>query len=241
MNTDENIFKNIRAELPNTITYWEEGSADTKKNFNKNKKRLGKDWIYNKKNISYINNELGFRTKSMTAVDWANSIVIFGCSIIKGTGLAIEDTIGYRLERVLNIPVISLGISGSGIDLACCNSVILHDHYPYPKAIVQVWSELGRYSDQTRTGIYSYMPNRKNYNATYDWERRSKFYVKTDRALWKNKTIYYEGSLFEYTAKSLNIDFYKQIDSARDLTHPGIKSHEGAANGIAKKLLELGI
>ena len=233
-------FINESSELSNTTYYWEEGGTDTQQNFDRNKKRLGEDWIYNKKRISYITNDLGFRTKSMKEIDWAKSIVMFGCSNVKGTGHAIEDTIPYRLEKILNIPVINLGASGSAVDSACWNSLILHDHYPRPKAVVQWWTELSRYTDRKYKQIAGHTVHKDKYCFKHDWDYRSKFYVKSDRALWKNKTIYYEGSQFLHTAKELTIDFYDTIDRARDM-HPGIESHKIAADGIAKNLLELGI
>lgn len=241
LKTSEYNFINLSTEPSNITYYWEDGGTDTKKNFDRNKKRLDADWIYSKKSISYVTNKLGFRNKPFNEVNWANSIVILGCSHVKGTGHAIEDTIPYRLEKILNIPVVNLGISGSAIDLGCWNSLILYDHYPRPKAVVQWRTGLDRYTDRNSTDIIGYMANSKNYNAGLDWEYRSKFCVKADRALWKDKTIYYEGSQFPYTAKELDIDFYDTIDLARDLIHPGIESHKIAAEGIAKNLLELGI
>lgn len=234
-------FINPSNDPPNTTDYWEEGGTDTSKFFQINRKKLGKDWIYNTKSVSYVYNEYGFRTKPMNEIDWANSIIIFGCSNVKGTGHAIEDTIAYRLEKILNIPVINLGISGSAVDAACWNSLILHDHYPYPKAIIQWWTSLDRYTNHEELRYRNYMPTKKSYCAVHDWKDRSKFYIKSDRALWKNKTIYYEGSQFPYTAKELNIDFYNELDFARDLNHPGIESHKVAAEGIAKNLITRGI
>lgn len=226
---------------PFTIEYWEEGGTDTSKNFRINCKKLGKDWIYNGKSISYVYNELGFRNKPFNEVDWKNSIIILGCSNVKGTGHAIEDTIGYKLEKILNIPVVNLGLSGSAVDTACWNSLILHDHYPWPKAIIQLWTGLDRYTNFDGKLYKNFMPTNIKYCAAHAWKDRSKFYVKSDRALWNNKTIYYEGSQFLHTAQELNIDFYDQIDCARDQNHPGIKSHTMAAEGIAKNLLKLGI
>lgn len=226
---------------PVTIGYWEEGGTDTSENFRINCKKLGKDWIYNSKSISYVYNELGFRNKPFNEVDWKNSIIILGCSNVKGTGHAIEDTIGHRLEKILNIPVVNLGVSGSAVDTACWNSLILHDHYPWPRAIVQLWTGLDRYTNFDGELYKNFMPTNIKYCTAHIWKDRSKFYVKADRALWKNKTVYYEGSQFLHTAKELDIDFYDQTDNARDQNHPGIKSHTMAAEGIAKNLIKLGI
>ncbi len=219
-------------------------STDNEKLFRKNKKRQPLDWIYRNKDISYSLNEQGFREKSFKDIDWKNSIVLIGCSITYGEGLAVEDTISKQLEAIVDLPVINLGVLGSGIDLACWNSTILNDCYLAPKALVQVWSGLSRYTDFDKTNnnkIYQYFVSQRDYHHELDWKHRSKRYVQTDKALWRNKTIYYEISFFEHTSNDFKVDFVSTSDRARDLLHPGINSAKTAANKIAKNLYKQGL
>lgn len=216
---------------------------DNEKLFNKNKKLLGLDWEYANKPIVYRHNELGFRNKPFNQVNWKESIVIIGCSNVRGMGLAEDDMVSSQLEKILNIPVINLGICGSGIDMACWNSLIIHENYSHPRALVQIWSSLDRYTDyDKKSNMYNTDGPwlRPQFNIL-DWASRSEFYRRTDRALWKNNTIYYEASFFEHTATTMNIDQFNYIDNARDLAHPGSKSVKVAAERIAKNLKQQGI
>lgn len=223
------------------IEFFEENGTDTEKFYKKNKKKFGKEWYFFDKKISYVLNEQNFRSRSFEEVKWEDSIVLIGCSNVKGTGHAIEDTIGYRLEKILNIPVVNLGISGAGIDLACWNSLILYEHYPTPKAVVHIWSGLDRYTEYDGKNPKLFTVNKNNYCLKHNWDERSKLYIKSDNMLWKNKTIYYQATMMLHTAKNLSVDFYDQIDNARDLCHPGVESYKLAAQGIAENLIKQGL
>jgi hypothetical protein len=221
---------------------WEgfEGCAnDTYSHFKKNLKTQPEDWIYRSKKISYSINEQGFRENVFKDIDWAESIVIFGCSILDGHGLALEDTIASQLNCMLKIPTVNLGIPGSAVDLAFFNSIILYNNYPRPKAIVHLWTSPDRYSEFSAMQndwrpIVSYSPQRPNYNGAVDWAKRSEYYITADRLIWKNEVPRFEGSFFKHRDKQIkNFEF---IDFARDLAHPGILSAKEAATIIAKDL-----
>jgi hypothetical protein len=224
------------------IDLFEPNGTDTEESFNRNKKMLGKDWYYYDKKIEYVYNEQGFRNKPFNEVVWEDSIVVFGCSNIKGTGHPIEDTICYKLEETLGIPVVNMGISGGGVDITCWNSLILHEHYSRPKAIVHMWTSLDRYTEFDGRDINLLHHSKKGqYCLNHNWDKRSRFYIAADRALWRNKLPYYECSMFIHVAKELKIDFYDQIDNARDQNHPGVKSYEVVVQGIVENLIKQGI
>lgn len=228
----------------NEVAYWD-GGPDNKKLWKKNCFQKGKTWYYynkNEKHISYVRNEFGFRERPIDEIDWSNSIVLFGCSVVEGIGNTLDDTIAKNLERMLDMPVLNFGISGGGIDLSCINSLILHNSYPTPKAVVQLWSGIGRYSNfLSPTESKNYHPTRKDYSAEYFWEERNKYYVEADRTLWSGKTIYYQGSTFLQTAKDLNVTFYDELDTGRDLDHPGPKTNKSIAEDIAENLKKQGL
>ena len=104
---------------------WEDEGS--RKEFKKNKKKLGPDWYYYYKEISFEFNSNGFRAPEFDTIDWANSVVVFGDSFVSGDGNPIEDLATSLLQDMLKMPVINLGSSGTGIDLACWNSLLLHE------------------------------------------------------------------------------------------------------------------
>jgi hypothetical protein len=217
---------------------------DSEEKFKKNWVEFGPKWEYHNKKVSYVLNERGFRTKPFDDIIWKDSVVMFGCSNTYGTGLVEHDTIAFQLEKKLNMPVINLGISGSAIDLAAINSLILHEHYPKPKAIVHLWTEENRYSDFNSfktNSVVHYHPSLSTYDAKFNWAERSKFYILADRVLWKNQLPYYEASWFSESAKTFGIDFLKTLDRARDLRHPGSISAQTAAEKISVGLKAQGL
>jgi hypothetical protein len=236
-------FLNFRPR--STTLYFDDiDHSDSENNYKKNHATLGDSWEYHNKKISYVLNEGGFRTKTVDSIDWKNSVVVFGCSNMFGTGLAEEDTVAAQLEKKLNIPVINLAISGSAVDLAAINSLILHENYPKPKAIVHVWTQESRYSDFKSfktNNVAKHGPWLSNYIIDLNWAERSKFYILADRVLWKNQVPYYEASWFENSAKIYGVDFLETVDRARDLSHPGRISAQSAAEKIAAGLKEQGL
>ena len=246
----------IGSEFVDKTILWD-GGNDRPDYVRKQKKKLGKNWYYYDKDIEYKYNTNGFRCPEFNTLDWTNSIVIFGCSDACGVGNTVEDTVAGKLESLLGIPVINLGISGTSIDHACYNSLCLNEHYPNPKAVVHIWSGLGRYAEFNPEGrdpnehyypvfgkrwqVVNIRPTGVRYCNKHNWEIRNMFYIKADRQIWKNKTIYYETTFFEKTAKELDIDWLERIDYARDFDHPGHQSNQLMAELIAKNLKERGL
>jgi len=211
------------------------------KDFKKNLKIQSTNWVYRTKKIFYRNNNFGFRTKSFDRVNWQDSIVVLGCSNVYGIGLAEEDTISHKLEQILKISTINLGVPASAVDLSCWNSLILHEKNYRPRAIVQIWSDLARYTDKAGNILRPFGAGSKEYIGELDWEERAKFYTMSDRALWRGKAAYHEGSFFSHVANTLNIDSFRCDDCARDLAHPGIESVQIAAERIAESLKQQGL
>lgn len=212
--------------------------TDTEKTFNRNLRTQEKNWIYRDKLITYRYNEHGFRNKSFTEVDWANAIVVTGCSNVFGIGVALEDTMCWHLEKMLNTPVVNLGVPASAVDFACWNSLILHNNYPRPKGIVHVWSSPDRYTDYNKT-LLPFTSHHPKYFGRLNWTYRSTRYIESDRALWKDKTQYVEASFFcmDYDDDA-HINMLYTLDKARDLSHPGIQTHFSAAEKIAEQLTQ---
>lgn len=233
----------INSQRPNHILDF--SGTDQEKPFRKNKKKQGANWEYADKKVLYSYNERGFRTVPFSKVAWEESIVIFGCSYVEGVGLAYNDTISSQLEKILNMPVINLGIGGSAIDLACWNSLILYKNYPRPKAVVQMWTALERYSNlraAINNDVESHGPwTLTSSNAGTIWKERSKFYIYSDRELWRAKLPYYEITCFSETASEVNIDFFHYLDKGRDLIHFGTKTAQATALRVARNLKNQGL
>lgn len=238
------MFTTPRHDMSNKIFSW--SGTDLEETFKKNKKISNLDWIYHTKEISYHHDEYGFRIKQIgnQRPKWEESIVVFGCSNVYGIGLSYEDTFCNQLEQQLNIPVINLGIPGSAVDFSARNSYILYKHFLHPRAIVHMWTGLNRYSDwsgKNNSVVKNNVPTNSDYYPNINWEAKSLHLIDTDRELWRNKTIYYESTFWFENSKCLNIDMINTVDTARDCSHPGIKTNYVAAISIAENLKSLGI
>lgn len=220
----------------NTTLFWE-FPDDNGKNYKKNLRKMPKDWVYRTKKISYIHNEQGFREKSFSTVNWNESIVLIGDSLVYGTGVALENTLPVQLSNILDMPVINLGIPGSAIDVACINSMQLRKNNLVPKAIVYLWTSPDRYTNFTGNTGRPATPYFKGYVSNLDWKIRSKYYIECERLIWKDIIPTAEFTFFtdHYTEDSF-IEKLPYLDYARDLLHPGIESYHYAAKIIASKL-----
>ena len=216
--------------------------SDDKELFEQNLKTQPQDWYYRTHPVKYTLNSLGYRTKEFDDIDWKESIVIFGCSNIFGIGVADEHTIPYFLEQLSGRPVINMGMGGSSIQTALHNSIILNDSkYPTPKAVVNMLTSLTRFHLYEEDFEYR---SDKKYSRTYsklvDIVPFNLMNIKMIRNLWKNKTIYYEGSgfcqhkLINTLDEKISCDDLPLDKSARDLGHPGRVSNYS----IAKKIYE---
>ena len=137
---------------------------------------------------------------------------------------------------------VNLGVSGCGPDLSTYNSLILHNHYPRPKAIVQMWSGMARYMESNlNKGNRFIVPVHKDYCIRHDWESKNKLLVELERTVWEDKVPRYECSFFKDTSEKLNIDHLESFDASRDQFHPGYMSHQSAAKTIAENLLKQGV
>ena len=217
--------------------------------FEKNLKTQPEDWYYRTHPVKYTLNSSGYRTREFDDIDWKESIVMFGCSFVFGTGVTDEHTVPYFLEQLSGRPVINMGIPRSSIQTALHNSIILSDsEYPTPKAVVYLWIYLSR-SHIYENKYINYMGDwnvNKNIQTCSNVENTIPFNlmnIKMIRNLWKNKTIYYEGDWineFQLINKlddevyCHSVDF--RDDLARDLSHSGTISNHNVAKKIYEKI-----
>lgn len=219
---------------------WDFFSIDDYETYQRNLKVQPKDWYYRNHKVNYTLNSHGYRTREFEDIDWKNSIVIFGCSRIFGTGVDDSHTIPTFLEEFANTPVINMGMSGTSIQFALHNSLMLYKKYGIPKAVIYGMTGIGRY-------LY-YQKSHVNNSCKYE-DKVVKdaidhlipfnlINVELIRTLWENKCKYYEFSMFPTTAKILKCDLHSPIldDYARDMSHSGIKSNKLIAQSIYEAL-----
>jgi len=217
--------------------------TDNEADFKANLSTQPEDWFYRTHNVEYSLNKLGYRTVEFETVDWANSAVIFGCSNVFGIGIREEDTLSSQLSKLINMPVINMGIGASSMEYSLYNSVILNENYPTPKAVVQLWSSL------QRTTYY----NTKNVVHHGSWNMPSKGHMdlytedqshplvhglmcqRISKMMWE-KTKYYEASFFDETTLKLQLPEVHWVDQARDMSHPGRLTLGKLAEQIAENI-----
>ena len=225
--------------------------SDDKQTFEKNLKTQPEDWYYRTHPVKYTLNSSGYRTREFDDIDWKESIVMFGGSDVMGIGVTDEHTISYFLEQLSGRPVINMGIAAASAQTALHNSIILSDsEYPTPKAVVYYFTNLRRFHiygenfidfiefngflNGKDSLIFSNLCNTVPFNLIN---------IKMIRNLWKNKTIYYEGSCFGQEKLINKLDtkiccdlIESEDDWARDLSHSGTISTMNFAKQIYEKI-----
>lgn len=213
---------------------WDYSGTDSHEVYYENLKTQPKDWYYRHNKVKYTLNSEGYRTKEFKEVDWKNSVVMFGCSYVFGTGVDDKHTIPSFLEDLIGMPVINMGVGGSSIQLALHNSMILNDKYGPPAAVVYGWTSLMRYLIYHPLYFDNKIPTDSiNVKSAEHLVPFNIMNVKIVRNLWKDRCKYYEFSVFESTANVLNCDFYQPKDDyARDLRHCGRQTNKEFAELI---------
>ena len=218
--------------------------TDSPERFKKNLEEQPVDWHYRTNPITYEINSNGYRAPEWNQIDWSEAVVIFGCSQTAGIGLAYDETISWFLEKILNRPVVNLGAGGTGVDFAAYNSFLLYNNFPKPWGVVHWWSDMNRLS------LFkdSYIQHEGSWSMTENslmdyWTTdpvnpimHSRMLVNMTRALWKDKTRYWDGSWSDTTAYYLEREKFPHTSHARDMTHMGRFDTLTLAQKIAKEL-----
>jgi hypothetical protein len=98
--------------LPKTAAYdW--FSYDDQATYEANLKTQPADWEWRTRRVRYTVNSQHYRCPEWSDIDWSNSILMLGCSMVFGLGLDDDQTVTASLSRKLGMPVINLGVPGS--------------------------------------------------------------------------------------------------------------------------------
>lgn len=239
-NVNKNKFLPVDSNINKNFS-----GADSPDEFENNLMRMPADWYYRHALVNYTVNKQGYRAPEFNTVDWANSIVIFGCSNVFGTGVDDPYTIASQLSKLVNKPVINMGAGGSSITFSLHNNIILRSGYPMPFAVVNLWSEPSRTVYYHKRRITSYgIWNMEQGDYMDAWAAESShgdthavIASKTGKILWEN-TNYFEASHFTNTASLLDCKLVPHLwpDRARDNVHPGILTNYNTAVFLAENL-----
>lgn len=198
-------------------------------------------------------NSMGYRAPEFNEIDWPNSVVIFGCSAVYGTGLTNSETISAQLENFLGRPVINMGVPASSIAYSYINQLALAEQNIVPYAVVNFWTStkrqtyfiekdviahIGPWVNKEGSGIKNKLFQKffelwNFYNCNPD--SHSNVYRTSAKLLWKN-SCYLEYSFFKPTADLFDIRLIEMIDSASDDIHPGMRSAFETAKIIAEDI-----
>jgi hypothetical protein len=218
-------------------------SYDSLKLFTDNLKTQPADWHYRTKDVTYQCNSNGYRAKEWNEIEWSNAVVIFGCSCTVGVGLAEDETISHQLSKLLNRPVVNMGVSASSMQYSFINSTLLSKNFPAPYAVVQLWTNIDRYTVFEKQLVEHIGPWDDNafYNETimnpYQSMMNAAYTSIASKELWKNRCKYYSASYFEPTAHYTESDWVYIDNKARDLVHPGKESAKQMADLIANNIV----
>jgi hypothetical protein len=251
----KDIFKtNVLSDSEKNIDIFYFLHGDSKDNFEKNLLIQPKDWHYRTKEITYRINSYGYRAKEFNEINWSESIVIFGCSMVFGTGVAEDETISYYISQITGRDVINLGIPASSNYLMYYNSLMMRKKYGVPYAVFFLWTCLDRFTyfshdtiknigswntintdDKLKIdiNIFNCLTSDPSHNAISTY-----CLINSARDFWKDKTIYHDSTFFRSTKIYGDImDFIFNDYDARDLLHPGRKTNEYVANMFSKQII----
>lgn len=216
--------------------------GDTPSKYQRNLDLQPDNWIWRTKQVTYTLNKQKYRAPEWDTVDWSNSIIFFGDSMVYGVGASDDDTVAHQLSLQMNCPVINLGQGEVGLGFYWGNAIILREHNIKPKAVCFVWPDRIRqceYLSDTKTinyGPWNYdkswmLPLATHNKHNYHW---AKFMVRNLRLLWSDVPVA-EGTWYDSMswtgAPLLPFDDY-----SRDMEHAGPESYKLSATIFAKQL-----
>lgn len=190
------------------------------------------------KSVSYTLNSHGYRCPEWTDIDWANSHLLFGCSVVQGIGLDDCDTLDNELTKLLNEPVINLGMGGAGLQFILANTFRLIDAGVRPKSVILVYPEPSR--------VALFLKDRVVHVGAWWAEQWYQTWLKDDNAEYYG---YLAGRSIEAAWISQGVevtsvhqpdvpgpeDLPRYVDVAKDKAHPGPQTIKLWAEHIAKK------
>lgn len=188
--------------------------------------------------VSYTLNSQGYRCPEWSDIDWANSHLLFGCSVVQGIGLEDTDTLDQELSKLLNEPVVNLGVGGGSLPFILANTYRLIDAGIRPKSVILVYPEPSR--------IALFLKDEVRHVGAWEHDQWYRTWLKDNNAEYYG---YLTGRSIESAWNSIGIeiinvhqpdvpgpeDLPRYVDTARDKQHPGPNTIKLWAEHIANK------
>lgn len=222
--------------------------SDNEKRFFDNLKCQPDGWRYRFESVEYSYGPQGFRCIDINEIDWQNSVVMLGCSTTFGDGVDDNHTVTRRLQELIGIPVINLGICGAGpvVMRWLVQMILLQDHLP--KHWILAWPTLNRTAlfldtqmhplvigPWVKTGpVESWqMDFYANWIRHNNSENQSMMEIQNTRLMLKLiSASVTEITWSSETASRIGCKQILPIDRARDLAHPGPDTMMQAAHWL---------
>lgn len=208
--------------------------SDSELNFEKNISLQPTDWLYRSKEVTYKRNSFGHR-----CVEWAELgeqfLLFVGCSITEGISVSLEDTYPYKVASNLGLSYYNLSINGFGPDMISLNLSNWFKHIGLkPTAVVIQWPQVHRKFERVNDEVIPLGPwhdksDSKTIIPEQAWLDYSKVittdymdhYYSVLRDTTLNYLRYIDVNIVELFPNDIVL-----ADRGRDLTHPGIESHQ---------------
>jgi hypothetical protein len=202
--------------------------------------------------VWYTLNSQGYRCPEWIDINWENCHLLLGCSVVQGVGLDDWNTLDKELSKLLNEPVINLGVGGGSLQFILANTYKLIDAGIRPKSVILVEPEPTRvplfFKNKTEhLGSWILEGVHSSTNPNFLWYRQ---WVKDKNAetygllasrsiktAWEHAEIPFFNTFQPYCPG--DADLPKYVDVAKDGQHPGPRTIKLWAEHIANKKARL--
>jgi len=190
--------------------------------------------------IEYDLNSQGFRAPEFDQIDWANSLVILGCSHVFGVGVDQSQTLSDQFSRIINRPVVNMGVSSASNWISYMNLLQLLEHKK-PWGVVFCWTDHHRIAQFTDDSVRHLGPFNDQDGLYTNWnqhEQQSQIHTlmikkSLDLITAEMNIPLFHCSRFGKTADLVGCFRIRMIDQANDDLHPGEKSNLAAARCLS--------
>lgn len=142
------------SQLPKVFNWL---SSDSQRQYQANLIKYPEKMLkFRDRTLNYTLNSGAFRAPEFSDIDWAESVVLFGCSVVFGDGLDDSECLSSQLSELLARPVINMGISGASARLMTMNNLVLHHSWPTPWRVINIWPAADRITEITAQGANCY-------------------------------------------------------------------------------------
>lgn len=215
--------------------------SDTERLYRHSVKTQPPEWPWRDRPVHYTMNSLGYRGPEFTPDLLNSSTWLLGCSWAYGVGVDDRETIGHYLSEILGHPVANLSQGGTSIGWTCDQLTMLLRQGLRPLNIAVIWTEPTRVAWWGSQGPDQPRLKHQLSRAHSEDELHSDHRAWLDIQCFRQRAQLMGVSLAEVTwnlrvQAITSVTGLLQIDTARDLQHPGPNSNKEAAKILAQLL-----